>query len=339
MIEPQSGMPHVIDVAGCRLEVDLVGDAHAIRRLFDGVRAPATQGTVGRLTVRVDDAEVAAVVDRGGAPGHHRHGDVHLWTTVQPPMVQRFEPMDQARLELVLSTSALYDGAVRARPALQALSACVAAHGATPIHASAIARDGLALLLLGPGGTGKTTTALALAERGWGILSDDRCFLRPNATGVDVHAMYPTALLTPTSYQRLGAHGWPQLGASHEGKRAVGFPSHMTFVARARVAAVVVLRASSPGLDSPVPLTRRERLHAWWSALSHTMHAHVARDAWLPTLGRLMPSMPAFAMGIDWDFGRMDAALSSLVGSLRASSSNVRTEAGSEPTRDTVRAG
>jgi hypothetical protein len=57
------------------------------------------------------------------------------------------------------------------------------------LHASAVvADDGRTVLTLGGKGAGKTTTALALASRGgYGLLANDRVFVRPNDRGsVDV---------------------------------------------------------------------------------------------------------------------------------------------------------
>ena len=45
------------------------------------------------------------------------------------------------------------------------------------IHATAVALDGLAVLLLGPSGTGKSDLALRLIDRGWRLVADDRVVL------------------------------------------------------------------------------------------------------------------------------------------------------------------
>ncbi|MFF4690479.1 hypothetical protein [Streptomyces sp. NPDC001307] len=56
------------------------------------------------------------------------------------------------------------------------------------LHASAVVQDGRVALTFGSKGAGKTTTALALAARhGWGLLANDRVFVRPNdRDGADV---------------------------------------------------------------------------------------------------------------------------------------------------------
>jgi hypothetical protein len=47
------------------------------------------------------------------------------------------------------------------------------ARGVVPLHAAALGRRGRGVLLAGPSGAGKTTLAVALAEAGWALASDD----------------------------------------------------------------------------------------------------------------------------------------------------------------------
>ena len=42
------------------------------------------------------------------------------------------------------------------------------------VHGSCVARDGTAVLLLGPPGAGKSDLALRLLGRGWGLVADDQ---------------------------------------------------------------------------------------------------------------------------------------------------------------------
>lgn len=66
-------------------------------------------------------------------------------------------------------------------------------------HAAAIARDERALLLAGPGGSGKSTTALLAATSGWDHYADDYTLLEWNEGAPRVHPLYNTAKLTPRS--------------------------------------------------------------------------------------------------------------------------------------------
>lgn len=49
--------------------------------------------------------------------------------------------------------------------------------GEVTIHATAVALNGRAVLLLGPSGAGKSELALRLIDRGWGLVADDRVVL------------------------------------------------------------------------------------------------------------------------------------------------------------------
>ncbi|RKN59694.1 hypothetical protein D7231_34025 [Streptomyces klenkii] len=62
------------------------------------------------------------------------------------------------------------------------------------LHVSAVTRDGEAVLTLGGKGAGKTTTALLLAGEGWGLLANDRVFVRAESDGGTVRVLpWPSA--------------------------------------------------------------------------------------------------------------------------------------------------
>ncbi|KOG88550.1 hypothetical protein ADK38_19175, partial [Streptomyces varsoviensis] len=67
-----------------------------------------------------------------------------------------------------------------ARLARDLIRAQLLAEGWVLLHASAVARDGRALLTLGAKGAGKSTVATTLARQdGWDLLANDRVFARP----------------------------------------------------------------------------------------------------------------------------------------------------------------
>jgi hypothetical protein len=78
---------------------------------------------------------------------------------------------------------AAYAGAT---PVMLAIEAALAATGQTLLHAAClVTRDGEgAVLLLAPSGTGKTTTALALAAQGWALVTDDTAVVTRDACGL-----------------------------------------------------------------------------------------------------------------------------------------------------------
>lgn len=61
------------------------------------------------------------------------------------------------------------------------------------VHAAAVGDERGAVLIVGPGGAGKSTTALAAATAGLGYLADDYCLVQPDAAPAPlVHSLYST---------------------------------------------------------------------------------------------------------------------------------------------------
>jgi len=75
--------------------------------------------------------------------------------------------------------------------------------GIVCLHASAIAVDGKAIALLGPAGSGKSTTAAAFSERGYSILAEDVVTLDDRGEQFFVRPGYPCIRLWPASVKAL----------------------------------------------------------------------------------------------------------------------------------------
>lgn len=71
--------------------------------------------------------------------------------------------------------------------------------GVTCLHASAIAVNDCAVAFVGPAGIGKSTTAAALAQRGYAVLSDDIVALEEKQGVFYVQPAYPHVCLWPES--------------------------------------------------------------------------------------------------------------------------------------------
>lgn len=67
------------------------------------------------------------------------------------------------------------------------------------LHASAVAIGNSAIAIVGPAGSGKSTTAAALALRGRPVLCEDVCRLDGNQQGFRVYPGYPRVCLWPDS--------------------------------------------------------------------------------------------------------------------------------------------
>lgn len=75
--------------------------------------------------------------------------------------------------------------------------------GMVCLHASAVAVDGAALVLLGSAGSGKSTTAAALAQAGHAVLTDDVMVLREEDHGFVVVPGYDRLRLWPEAVDTL----------------------------------------------------------------------------------------------------------------------------------------
>ncbi len=125
----------------------------------------------------------------------------------------------------------------RAAPLREALALLMAPRGRWLTHAGAVGRDGRGVLLVGRGGAGKSTLALACALAGMEIVADDYVLLEPGPPAA--HAMQSTAKLTEDSAARLG------LGAAEVD------PAGLEPTLEGPPKALVDLRALAPGRLRP----------------------------------------------------------------------------------------
>jgi hypothetical protein len=79
-----------------------------------------------------------------------------------------------------------------------ALGVITAAIGVTPLHCATLVRDGRGLHICGLSGAGKSTLSVALAQRGFALLSDDWTYFSRNGSAAKAHGVpVPIKLLPP----------------------------------------------------------------------------------------------------------------------------------------------
>jgi len=135
--------------------------------------------------------------------------------------------------------------------------------GLTCLHASALTIQGRAIALVGEAGAGKSTTAAALAIRGWPVLCEDVCGLDRADRQFMVRPAYPRVCLWPDSVDFLFSsrdalplivNGWEKRFLALDDARA-RFASSSTPLAAIFLLAGRTDEASAPRLE---PLARRD---------------------------------------------------------------------------------
>lgn len=145
-----------------------------VEETFGGSSRTADDRTTPHPTLRV------RIVVRAGTEGAGAHANVvhscpdETRVFVQSPGSQAIsDPLRHESIAYV-TTTLVADRALFRRDVLEAITySLVSPFDRHPVHAAAIVRDGLAVLLAGPSGTGKSTLAYLAHRDGISVLSDD----------------------------------------------------------------------------------------------------------------------------------------------------------------------
>lgn len=270
------------------------------------------------LQVHISRSRMDPPDTRFGDGSHHfRRGMEHAWSSTMPRQLQTLVVAGHGEATLQVDEASTKDGAIRARPAVDAISAWAASCGTYPVHASSIAKNRDALLLVGESGTGKTTTALSLAMRGWQLLADDRSFLTVDERNVVVSGLYRTAILTDQVARKHPEFIGEPLGVTHTNKVACRLPTAVSPVSDSRLRGVVHLSA---GRVSPYRLHRvglSECLRIWQDTLFPTVQAIGLHPELLALVSHLAQTIPIARMSIDWDLDRLEKTMTAHLESIR----------------------
>lgn len=307
-----------VDVAGHALCVSCQSDASVMRTAFAPIEVPHAHGVSSSLTISVAPDPLSEPRFAGLRIGVHRTSDGrNLYAVGSPTHVHVVSRTGRGtagaiQLELVLSPEAATSGDMIAHPAHSAMYAWMAAQGKTAMHAAGMCLGDRGILVVGDGGHGKTTTALAACQRGFSYLGDDVCIVElgagPGRAHV-MHGLYGTAKLNADSRERLGASAWPVIGTTPKGKAVVPVTPHLQWARSAPVSAIVHVGHVGTG---PAKVGRLSQQDAWKALARASVPAlsveGTTRD-WLRTIMSLARDVPVFAVQLDWDLDRSIAML------------------------------
>jgi hypothetical protein len=182
--------------------------------------------------------------------------------------------------------------------------------GVTCLHASAVAFGEKAVAFVGSEGAGKSTTAAALARRGYAILSDDVVALAERSGSFYVHPAYPYLCLWPESVESLygSAEALPQFSANYE-KRCLSLGrQELQFADQALPLAAIYILGERRG--DPAPLVEVLTPQRAFLSLVANTYATNALDSDMratefETLARVAPSVPIRLLCAHHDAGRL----------------------------------
>jgi hypothetical protein len=297
-------------VAGCPIRVRITGERFArdLTAAFDHLPKPEDGGATGTINCWVDDREF----DLPGsllAPGETVDGafrgkwvlrERYEFVTGFEGCIDVFEPDGPAAWRrLGLSRLPWWEVAAPFRNPLFWL---LGSRRRILTHAAAVGYGGRAALIVGPGGAGKSTTALTCLLAGFDYLGDDY-----TVTSIDpeprVACLYGSAKLSPT-----GIDGMDELirdaadFMGTDGEKLVVWPSR-TFpdrvVGEAAVQAILVPTITGEPATSLAPIGRSEALRAL--APSSILQFPAGGAAALSAMARLVEAVPCRALLLGTD--------------------------------------
>jgi hypothetical protein len=190
-------------------------------------------------------------------------------------------------------------------------------HGVHLIHAAAVGNGADGVLLLGSGGAGKSTTALACLQAGMALVADDYTLVRPGSPPT-AHPAFAIAKAAPASLELLG-------GGEDLATRAVGARVDWRGKLRLPIADVVcpslalraiVLPRVARRTGTPVPFSGREALRS--VAVSTLLQLPGDSATTLSVLRELLTALPVYALDVGPDVAAIPEAIGELIATLTA---------------------
>ena len=322
MPEQQSdGKDAITSLAG-RL-ISCHADSHT-EKLLQAFK-PAAEDIEGSVQLKVnftfDETSLTKTLEALSADSAHlRRGQEHAWITRHPRHAESLLFSSPAQSRLLVDHDSNHEASMTARPAVASISAWATHNEVFPLHAGAVCQESNGLVLVGEGGRGKTTTALALAMCGWSLIADDRCFVNAHNDDLLMHALYKTSIVTSEVANRFPEMLGEHIGITVEGKIASYLPKTIKFAQSAKIRGLVLLSQNN---DEPYQMTRltpREALAAWQQAFMFTHISLSPERSLFSLLTKASRTVPAWRMNLGWDFAQIDRALRNHMESVKVKS-------------------
>lgn len=258
----------------------------------------AKRGEEGDFAVTIGTTEDRYV-------GHLRPG-IHVW-------------MDRRATHVV---GCVADGAQlsiqdRGKPLYFPLLLWHADQGVPVIHAALVASRGQGVLLVGKGGTGKTTAALACLQGGLDYLGDDYVGLQRTGTGLFVgHSLYGSAWLTADGESRFRAlipYAEPPEHPDAGARRLVQVfdVASDRLKAAAPIRAVVATVLSAKSVSSFRPISKAATLLAL--APTSMLRLPVAGTVHLEWMSQLVSHVPCYELAVGQDVSTLPPLVRTLL--------------------------
>jgi hypothetical protein len=312
-----------LSLAGATLHLRLAGPALLpLLRALAHLQAPATTGAPA-LTVRLWDSRTTGIdpparpwafEDYGGRGEVRGFGDdrIRIGFLMPHNTLSLYDRERERAVYRIASDRSIPDHEVGA-PLRSILHWWASARGLQMAHAGAVGAGDAGVLLVGRGGSGKSTTALACLAAGLRYVADDYCLLG-SETDPTVYSLYSSGKLHPHDVARL-----PFL-RGHDGNRDRLPSEKAVFFLAERFAARLAERLAVRAIVIPhvtaadVPRLVRVSPAAGLAALapSTIFQLPYAGGDVLATLGRLCKQVPCYRLELGRDLERVPEVIARL---------------------------
>ncbi len=173
-------------------------------------------------------------------------------------------------------------------------------NGMQIVHGGAVALEGRAVLLAGPGGAGKSTTALACVLAGLGYMGDDYCAVEPAAG--NIHMVYRSAKLFKSSLEMLPVLATKVINSDRiADEKGVLYldPDHAHLVPSAKLSAILLPHVGIGTKSNVAPATRAQAIKAILPSTVGGFMGGTAATARM--ILELVRSVPAFHLELGSD--------------------------------------